>query len=61
MNKICPQADHWNVFSDNTEGNTGFYFIRASAATRSFYELVVEQAPSHPVLDDQNILWLMVC
>ncbi len=60
MNKICPQADKWNVFSDETEGNTGFYFIRSTKATKAFYALVIAEAPKHPILDDQNILWLVV-
>jgi hypothetical protein len=64
FNKICldehvytPESDF--VHDGKADGNTGFYFVRSTNATVTFWSRVFERTslPEYKGIDDQTIFW----
>jgi hypothetical protein len=60
MNLICPQGQNWDFWKSKDEGNTGVYWVRSTKNTMALFEAVIEAAPSKPMLDDQNLFWIVI-
>jgi hypothetical protein len=59
VNAICPQSAKWDFWksSPEMEGNTGFYWVNATANSIRLFETVIKAAPGNPQDDDQNLMW----
>jgi len=62
VNQICPLSDRFDVWKALyvDEGNTGFYYLRASNSTIRLYELAIAEAPLFPTTDEQTIFWTLL-
>ena len=60
VNLICPQGLTWDFWKSKHEGNTGLYWVRSSKNTMALYEAVIKAAPLKPMLDDQNLFWIVI-
>ena len=47
------------LWKGSDEGNTG-YTGYAVPTTMALFEAVIKAAPSKPMLDDQNLLWIII-
>lgn len=58
-NKVCPAGSGgpFDFANPQDEGNTGFFFVRATPGTIALLNATVAAAPSFPGLDDQSIFW----
>ena len=60
VNLICPQGLTWDFWKSKHEGNTGLYWVRSTKNTIALYEAVTKVASSKPMLDDQNLFWIVI-
>lgn len=58
-NKVCPASSGgpFDFANPQDEGNTGFFFVRATPGAIALLNATVAAAPSFPGLDDQSIFW----
>ena len=51
------QSDGDEVAGPDTEGNTGFFYARATPAVAHMHALALAECDAHPELDDQTNFW----
>ena len=60
LNNMCNLNEEWSFHKSKVEGNTGFYYIKASEnAVKQWHEAYLATA-KYPRLDDQAVFWKVI-
>jgi hypothetical protein len=61
LNAVCAREFQWGFFyNSKTEGNTGFYYVKANNKTIALWQQAYEVTMAQSKLDDQAVFWHVI-
>lgn len=61
LNGFCLTTNYWDgFFKSRSEGNTGFYYVKATNQTINLWAAAYAATAKHPKLDDQAVFWKVI-